>query len=89
MATKITARPGSARAKSNPSAEELEHDFNNLMAAIIGYSSLLLINPLLPKPLRTDIEKIQSAASSATELVPRLSRRRTRTVVHRALHTRS
>lgn len=48
------------------------HDFNNLMMAVIGYSTLLLQGLEAGSPLRKDLERIKKAGESAAALTNQL-----------------
>ena len=50
----------------------IAHDFNNLLTAILGYSSLLLINLDEDSPLRPDIVGIKKAGERAASLTRQL-----------------
>jgi PAS domain S-box-containing protein len=48
------------------------HDFNNILAVILSYSSLALESLVAANPLRADLEQIQRAGQRATDLVRQL-----------------
>jgi PAS domain S-box-containing protein len=50
----------------------IAHDFNNLLTIITGYTDLALSRPAVPLDLRSDIERIESAAGRAAALVRQL-----------------
>jgi len=50
----------------------IAHDFNNLLTIITGYTDLALSRPGVPLELRTDIERVESAAGRAAALVRQL-----------------
>jgi two-component system, cell cycle sensor histidine kinase and response regulator CckA len=50
----------------------IAHDFNNLLTAILGYTELLLNNPGIGSPERSDLEEIQKAGQRAAALTQQL-----------------
>ena len=50
----------------------IAHDFNNLLTAILGYTELLLNNPNIGVPERSDLEEIQRAGQRAASLTQQL-----------------
>lgn len=48
------------------------HDFNNMLAAVLGYVELIEAELPREDPVRTDVEKIRSAARRATDLTGQL-----------------
>jgi PAS domain S-box-containing protein len=53
-------------------AAGIAHDFNNLLTAIMGFSELVLARSDLAASVRTDMEQIRSAGSSAASLTRQL-----------------
>ena len=47
----------------------ITHDFNNILAAILGYTELALLNDRLVSPVRRNLEQIQKACQRARDLV--------------------
>jgi len=74
-ASSLTSRNASSwkRNSSNPVkwrrsgrlAGGIAHDFNNLLTIITGYTELALSRPTVPPELRSDIERIETAAGRA------------------------
>jgi PAS domain S-box-containing protein len=50
----------------------IAHDFNTLLTAILGYTELLLNNPDIGVPERSDLEEIQRAGQRAASLTQQL-----------------
>jgi len=50
----------------------MAHEFNNLMTAVIGYSSFLLTDLGQDDPIRKDVEEIKKAGNRASSLVKQL-----------------
>jgi PAS domain S-box-containing protein len=50
----------------------IAHDFNNLLTAILGYTELLLNNPGIGMPERSDLVEIQKAGQRAASLTQQL-----------------
>jgi len=50
----------------------IAHDFNNLLTIITGYTELALSRPTVAPEIRSDIERIENAASRAAGLVRQL-----------------
>jgi two-component system, cell cycle sensor histidine kinase and response regulator CckA len=50
------------------------HDFNNILAVIVGYSDLITINLSADSPLRKYAEEIRHASNRATGLTRRTAR---------------
>jgi len=47
----------------------ITHDFNNILAAILGYTELALLGDRLDNPTKRNLEQIQKACQRAKELV--------------------
>ncbi len=47
----------------------ITHDFNNILAAILGYTELALLGDRLDSPAKRNLEQIQKACQRARELV--------------------
>jgi two-component system cell cycle sensor histidine kinase/response regulator CckA len=50
----------------------ISHDFNNFLSVINGYSEVLLANPELEEPIRSDLQEIHDAGRRAALLTNRL-----------------
>jgi PAS domain S-box-containing protein len=47
----------------------LSHELNNPLTSVIGYSQLLMRKQEIPRPVRDDIEKINSQANRAADII--------------------
>lgn len=63
-------------------AGDVTHDFNNILAAIMGYAQLVLMKMKPDDPLRRDVERLAEAAQRAVSLaqsLPAYSRKQAET----------
>lgn len=62
----------------------IAHDFNNILGTILGYTELLLDEPALDSPSKTNLETIQRSVARAADLVRQIltfSRKNNQTLI--------